>query len=1010
MMSYDFKAQQLQVNKLINSGNFGGNAPLLIYGIGSATDQIGGINASHFEGTGSDVWMFISGTRGSADSNGSFGTVAFKGDVVVSGALQLGESIAPGTPASGKGVLYVKASDSLVYFKNDLGSEYNLATTGAPGGSDKQIQFNDGGSAFNGDANFTFDKTIQRVEVTGSLAATLGFTGSLTKLATGGDYLVAGANITLITGSNGNVTISAAMGGSVAGSNTQVQFNDNGAFGAVSTFAFETGSDRLVVTNLSAATITASYISPASPLVVRPQGSTLAAASDTFFFVSGSETSDYSLFGGSVISSGSVIVKTLSNKDAVKLSSTGYISGSDALLIGGAITVGGGSNSTAHQITGSVSVSNGITGSLTKLATGGDYLIAGTNITLVTGSGGDVTISAAGGGGGSIAGSNTQVQYNNDGAFGAKSTFTFATGSNRLSVTHISASTVTASFISPGSPLVIRPQGSSLLANSDTFFFVSGSETSDFAVFGGQIVSSGSIRVKNNLSVENVQITTNGVISGSGALTAGGATTLNSTLNVVGLTTLNVLTASGGVQVKGPNVAGAFAVTDAPGANNKFTVNGSTGEVSGSGNLLSGGGLTVASAAALNSTLNVVGVSTLNVLTASGGVQVKGPASPTAFAVTDAGGGNNRFVVDGINGNVSGSGTLQIASSITIGGSNLNTIHQVTGSLVVSNGISGSLTKLSDGTTDYLFAGQGILLSTGSGGTVTITGGGGASPFNVFTTTVGSPFTLAIPSQCSIIEIEACGGGGGGGAGGKFAAPGNPTLGGGGGAGGGYSFISLNASTIRALSANLTITVGPGGTGAATNTTDSNPGGNGGNGLATTVAAGATTILFAPGGSGGSGGGSGGGGTGGGFFVWKDQGGAGANSNSGGVSIKPALAGYAGGGGGGGALTAGPTAYNGGDGGTGGDIRADNVSRSGLGGAPATYNGTSATAPAAYAPTGGGGGGGGASRGGGGAAGKGGNGIQGGGGGGGGANLNLAGNDAGGGGNGGAGWCVVRFS
>ena len=44
--------------------------------------------------------------------------------------------------------------------------------------------------------------------------------------------------------------------------------------------------------------------------------------------------------------------------------------------------------------------SNNITGSLTRLAGGGEYLKPGSNVTLTTGSDGSVTIAAAGGGGG----------------------------------------------------------------------------------------------------------------------------------------------------------------------------------------------------------------------------------------------------------------------------------------------------------------------------------------------------------------------------------------------------------------------------------------------------------------------------------------------------------------------------------------------------------------------------------------------------------------------------------
>lgn len=81
----------------------------------------------------------------------------------------------------------------------------------------------------------------------------LGLSGSLTKLVNGDDYLLAGANVILTTGSNGSVTISAqAPSIEVGGLNTQVQFNDGGdALGGDSAFTYNKVSGTLTVTNIS---------------------------------------------------------------------------------------------------------------------------------------------------------------------------------------------------------------------------------------------------------------------------------------------------------------------------------------------------------------------------------------------------------------------------------------------------------------------------------------------------------------------------------------------------------------------------------------------------------------------------------------------------------------------------------------------------------------------------------------------------------------------------------------
>lgn len=77
--------------------------------------------------------------------------------------------------------------------------------SGTPGGNDTEVQFNDGG-LFGGDSNFTFNKSTNTLSVNN-------VSGSLTRLVDGTSYLVAGSNVTITTGSNGSVTISAPMAG-----------------------------------------------------------------------------------------------------------------------------------------------------------------------------------------------------------------------------------------------------------------------------------------------------------------------------------------------------------------------------------------------------------------------------------------------------------------------------------------------------------------------------------------------------------------------------------------------------------------------------------------------------------------------------------------------------------------------------------------------------------------------------------------------------------------------------
>lgn len=68
--------------------------------------------------------------------------------------------------------------------------------------------------------------------------------------------------------------------------------------------------------------------------------------------------------------------------------------------------------------------STAISGSIERTTDDVSYLVAGTNVTITTGSGGQLTIAATGGGG-TPGGSDTQVQFNDGGSFGGDANLTF---------------------------------------------------------------------------------------------------------------------------------------------------------------------------------------------------------------------------------------------------------------------------------------------------------------------------------------------------------------------------------------------------------------------------------------------------------------------------------------------------------------------------------------------------------------------------------------------------------
>jgi hypothetical protein len=162
-MPVDFKVGQIRVNQIIKSGSIA-RRPLLIYGQESVTDNLGGFDNSHFA-TGSDTWLFISGAAGSKNSALS-GTVTFKGDVVVSGAMYGSHSkLADGTTDylfAGSNVTITTGANGQVTIASTGGS-------GSPAGSNTHVQFNANG-VFAGTSGLTFATGSSSLTISGDLA------------------------------------------------------------------------------------------------------------------------------------------------------------------------------------------------------------------------------------------------------------------------------------------------------------------------------------------------------------------------------------------------------------------------------------------------------------------------------------------------------------------------------------------------------------------------------------------------------------------------------------------------------------------------------------------------------------------------------------------------------------------------------------------------------------------------------------------------------------------------
>ncbi len=184
------------------------------------------------------------------------------------------------------------------------------------------------------------------------------------------------------------------------------------------------------------------------------------------------------VFGGDVVISG-----TLFGGSPLHVGT--FLSASQGAEIGGTVTF---TSTTAPKF------NNGLSGSLTKLPDGTSYLIAGTNITITTGSNGAVTIDSTGGSGGGF-------------WFEGALNEIYSTGS-----------------VAIGTAQTADSQG------TDVLFFVTGSNAGGAgttALFSGPVVISGSsVSVKNTTGGNAVSLTNAGVVSGSGGFQVGGDITI----------------------------------------------------------------------------------------------------------------------------------------------------------------------------------------------------------------------------------------------------------------------------------------------------------------------------------------------------------------------------------------------------------------------------------------------------------------------------------------------------
>ena len=362
----------------------------------------------------------------------------------------------------------------------------------AAAGSNTQVQFNNNGQ-LGADANFTYITAGEILSVANISVLAYSNLGSVSNVK------IAGGNngYFLQTDGTGNLTWAPASGGgggngSPGGSNSQVQFNNDGNFGGFPGFIFNTTTSTLNSPNITANNIT-----------------------------------------GNVITSNSFTGNYLSQSLQSNITSLGNLS--SLTVTGNASFVGSGNVSLGSV--SNVKIAGGING----------YV-------LTTDGTGNLTWENPGSGQGNPGGSNTTIQYNNHGNFAGSSAFVFNSVSNAVSL----SGNLTTKNITSNNQTVYGVINVSENISVSGYYYGDGSYLSNIQANVANYVSQSaqpnitSVGTLLTLSVTG-NILTSQYVSAGGFQTSGSAN--SGSLNVSGISHLSgSLNATGNANFSGPNV------------------------------------------------------------------------------------------------------------------------------------------------------------------------------------------------------------------------------------------------------------------------------------------------------------------------------------------------------------------------------------------------------------------------------------------------------------------------
>jgi len=330
-----------------------------------------------------------------------------------------------------------------------------------PAGSNTQIQYNNNGQ-LGASAALTFNASTGATTATNivaSVSANLGDVGNVT--ITGGTN-----GYVLQTDGSGVLSWTAQSGGSGNGSpggaNTQVQFNNAGAFGGDAGFIYDISTDKLTaihiageggnVSNLTYANITG--IGNISAVDLTGATDTVLYGNGVFADISAGASANFANFAGNITLAAqpnitSVGTLTTLQIGAGGLSVTGNIGASNIAVTETSTFTGPVVISTLGNLTmaGNANLQNSPN---IQLPVANLHIDGGLNgYVLATNGSGNLswTVQSGGGGGGTPGGANTQMQFNDSGAFGGDANVVYNKATNVMTM----AGTLVANTMTVGS-------------------------------------------------------------------------------------------------------------------------------------------------------------------------------------------------------------------------------------------------------------------------------------------------------------------------------------------------------------------------------------------------------------------------------------------------------------------------------------------------------------------------------------------------------------------------------